>query len=65
MSDAREVFASGTAAGVGPIESLTHEGREVVFNNRKVGELSEKLLKTLKGIQYGLSEDKRGWMVAL
>jgi branched-chain amino acid aminotransferase len=65
MSEAREVFASGTAAGVGPIESLTHEGREVVFNNRQVGELSQKLLKTLKGIQYGLAEDKRGWMAAL
>ena len=65
LSDAREVFASGTAAGVGPLESITHEGREVVFNNRKVGELSQKLLRTLKGIQYGLSEDRRGWMVAL
>ena len=65
LSEAREVFASGTAAGVGPIESLTHEGREAVFNNRKVGELSQKLLKTLKGIQYGLLEDRRGWMTAL
>jgi branched-chain amino acid aminotransferase len=50
---------------VGPIESLTHEGREVVFNNRKVGELSQKLLKTLKSIQYGLIEDRHGWMTAL
>ncbi|OHD21948.1 MAG: branched-chain-amino-acid transaminase [Spirochaetes bacterium GWB1_66_5] len=65
LSEAREVFASGTAAGVGPIESLTHEGREVVFNNRQVGELSQKLLKTLKGIQYGLLEDRRGWMTAV
>jgi branched-chain amino acid aminotransferase len=65
LSGAREVFATGTAAGVGYIESITHEGREVVFNNRRIGELAEKLLKTLKGIQYGVSEDKRGWMMAL
>ena len=65
LADAREVFATGTAAGVGYIESITHEGREVVFNNRRIGELAEKLLKTLKGIQYGVSEDRRGWMAAL
>jgi branched-chain amino acid aminotransferase len=65
LADAREVFATGTAAGVGYIESITHEGREVVFNNRRIGELAEKLLKTLKSIQYGVNEDRRGWMVAL
>jgi branched-chain amino acid aminotransferase len=65
LSDGREVFATGTAAGVGYIESITHEGREVVFNNRRIGELAARLLKTLKGIQYGVLEDRRGWMVAV
>jgi branched-chain amino acid aminotransferase len=65
LADAREVFATGTAAGVSHFESLTHEGREVVFNNRRMGELAARLLKNLKEIQYGVSEDRRGWMVAV
>jgi len=65
LADAREVFATGTAAGVSHFESITHEGREVVFSNRRMGELAEKLLKALKGIQYGVSEDPRGWMTSL
>lgn len=65
LSDAVEVFATGTAAGVSPFESLTHNGRETVFNNRRVGELSAYLLKSLKEIQYGVSEDRYGWMRAL
>jgi branched-chain amino acid aminotransferase len=65
QADGREVFATGTAAGVGYIESITHDGREVVFNNHRMGELAGKLLKSLKEIQYGVSEDRRGWMAAL
>jgi len=65
LADAREVFATGTAAGVSHFESLTHEGREVVFNNRRMGELAARLLKNLKEIQYGVSEDRRGWMVSV
>lgn len=58
----RECFVSGTAAGVTPIQSLTHEGRKKVFNNDRVGELSRELRDTLKGIQYGTLEDSKGWM---
>ena len=65
FSDAVEFFASGTAAGVTYFESLTHEGKEVVFADGKIGEFSVHALKTLKGIQYGLIEDKYGWMVAV
>jgi branched-chain amino acid aminotransferase len=57
-----ECFVSGTAAGITPIESLTHEGRETVFCNRAVGDLTRTLLKTLKGIQYGAIPDTHGWM---
>jgi branched-chain amino acid aminotransferase len=65
FSEATEVFATGTAAGVSPIESITHQGREVVFNERRTGELSAYLLKTLKGIQYGTLPDRHGWMFAV
>ncbi len=60
--NATECFVAGTAAGVSYIESLTHEGKEVVFADRKMGELTRSLLKSLKGIQYGALPDAHGWM---
>ncbi|OQY38279.1 MAG: branched chain amino acid aminotransferase [Spirochaetaceae bacterium 4572_7] len=62
MKDAVEVFVTGTAAGVAHLESLTYNGVERAFNNRIIGELTLKLQSTLKGIQYGVIEDKHGWM---
>ncbi len=64
FSNARDCFVSGTAAGITPIESLTHEGREVRFCGGSGGELTRELLKTLKGIQYGAVRDTHGWMFA-
>ena len=63
FSKARECFVAGTAAGITPIESITHEGREVVFADRRTGEMTRTLLKTLKGIQYGALPDTHGWMM--
>jgi branched-chain amino acid aminotransferase len=63
MDQGAEVFVTGTAAGVTPIESVTHKGRESVFNGRKPGPLTVDLRKKLKGIQYGALPDTRGWMV--
>jgi len=65
LAEAKEIFATGTAAGVSHFESLTHDGKETVFGDRRMGELASYLLKTLKEIQYGVSEDRYGWMTAL
>jgi branched-chain amino acid aminotransferase len=62
LSDAKECFFSGTAAGVSFVESVTHKGKTAKFGT-KPGELTVKLQAELKGIQYGTVEDKRGWMV--
>jgi branched-chain amino acid aminotransferase len=62
FSNARECFVAGTAAGITSIESLSHEGREVAFGARTIGEVTHDLLKTLKGIQYGALPDVHGWM---
>ena len=62
FSKARECFVAGTAAGITSIESITHEGTEALFCDRKVGEVTRDLLKTLKGIQYGAVADTHGWM---
>jgi branched-chain amino acid aminotransferase len=63
FADARECFVTGTAAGIAFIESITHKGRTVVFNNGRMGDTTRSLLLTLKGIQYGAIEDRFGWMV--
>ena len=63
LSEGRELFATGTAAGVTYFESLTHKGRTVCFGNGTMGEVAAHLLTNLKGIQYGILPDTRGWMV--
>jgi branched-chain amino acid aminotransferase len=61
MTDVKECFVTGTAAGLTPIESVTHNGKEAVFNNRQPGETAVKIQKTLKGMQYGAINDTKNW----
>jgi branched-chain amino acid aminotransferase len=63
LAEAKECFVSGTAAGATPIESLTWQGKKVVFNGGKTGELTAEIRDTLKGIQYGKLPDTKGWLV--
>ncbi len=65
MEEAREVFVSGTAAGISYIESITHKNKTVVFSKGHIGEITRLLRKTLKGIQYGAIEDKFEWMMEI
>ena len=60
FSEAKECFVSGTAAGATPISSITWKGKKVSFGCP--GELGSELQKTLKGIQYGLLPDTKGWL---
>ncbi len=62
MNDAKECFVTGTAAGVNPIHSLTHKGIKKDFTKGKAGELTTSLMLELKGIQYGIKEDRHNWM---
>jgi len=64
LSDAKECFFSGTAAGCSFVESVTHEGVTAKFGT-KPGELTTKLQHALKGIQYGVVADKSAWMAAV
>ena len=58
-----EVFATGTAAVISPVGELFWDGKSLVINDNKIGELSQKLYDELYGIQTGEIEDKRGWTV--
>ena len=48
-----EAFGTGTAAVISPVGQLYYKGEEVVINNFKTGELTQKLYDTLTGIQWG------------
>ncbi len=63
MSESKEAFVTGTAAGATSIESITHRGKTAQFTDGKVGEITKLIQKTLKGIQYGAAEDRHNWMV--
>ncbi|MDR0998862.1 MAG: branched-chain-amino-acid transaminase [Treponema sp.] len=63
LEETRECFVSGTAAGATPITSLTFGKKKAVFNQGKVGELTVHIRDTLKGIQYGILLDTKGWLV--
>lgn len=65
LSEATECFVTGTAAGVSYLESITHQGKTAVFNGGKIGDLTQELRKTLRGIQYGAVEDSHGWLYSV
>ncbi|ULQ60719.1 aminotransferase class IV [Brucepastera parasyntrophica] len=58
-----ECFVTGTAAGITPIESITVDEKEIQFTGG--GELGKKLQSRLKGIQYGIEKDTRGWNITV
>ncbi len=57
-----EVFATGTAAVISPIGSLTYKGDTITINRNKIGSLTKKLYDTITGIQYGTIEDPFEWI---
>lgn len=57
-----EAFGTGTAAVISPVGQLYYKGEEIVINNFKTGDLTQKLYDTLTGIQWGRLEDKYGWV---
>lgn len=58
-----EAFGTGTAAVISPIGELNWNDNIMIINNRKIGELSQKLYDTISGIQTGKLEDKYSWTV--
>ncbi|WP_340002121.1 branched-chain amino acid aminotransferase [Oceanobacillus sp. FSL K6-0127] len=57
-----EAFGSGTAAVISPIAQLSWEGKDMVINGGKTGEVSQKVYDTITGIQYGKLEDPFNWI---
>lgn len=63
LDEAVECFVTGTAAGITPLGSLTHEGRTSNFQSLAPDSVSNILLKELKSTQFGAQDDFYGWMV--
>ena len=53
-----EAFGTGTAAVISPVGQLYYKGEEVIINDFKTGDLTQKLYDTLTGIQWGRLEIK-------
>jgi branched-chain amino acid aminotransferase len=56
-----EVFGAGTAAVISPVGELKYGQETVIFNQGKIGEISQKFYDIITGIQYGQRPDPYGW----
>ena len=52
----------GTAAVISPVGKIVDHGKEIVFGMEKMGETTEKLYNTLRGIQMGELPAPEGWI---
>ncbi|MGH1372429.1 MAG: branched-chain amino acid aminotransferase [Cellvibrionaceae bacterium] len=60
-----EAALSGTAAVLTPVGTLLHKGQEYPVGNGKAGATTAKLRQALNDIQWGLAEDKHGWLTSV
>ncbi len=60
-----EAFGTGTAAVISPMGELNWCGKNIVINDGKIGEISQKLYDYITGIQSGIIEDTMGWTVEI
>ena len=68
LSDAVELFATGTAAGLVPIHGICYQKQIYQLPSAEMPKqesMSVRLQKQLKGIQYGLLPDPYGWIVKI
>jgi branched-chain amino acid aminotransferase len=60
-----EVFGTGTAASISPVDSLGIKGEKIVIGDGGVGPVSAQLLQRLTDIQYGRAADPWGWTLTV
>jgi branched-chain amino acid aminotransferase len=61
----REVWGTGTAAGISPVAELGYIGRRLLINGGQIGDLTRRLSDALQAIQYGMAPDLHEWMLDL
>ena len=60
-----EVFGSGTAAVISPVDKLRYKDEVMTIGDGNIGEISQKLYDTITGIQWGKIDDPFGWRTTL
>ncbi len=61
----QEIFGTGTAAVISPVNELKWNDKIIVPGDGNVGKLSQKLYDYITGVQYGLLPDDFGWVTEL
>ena len=56
-----DAFGAGTAATIAPVGSISFNGEEYFLSDPKVRQFSQRVLKELDAIKYGVIEDIHGW----
>ena len=62
LGDFAECGLCGTAAVISPVGKIVDHGKEICYGMEKMGPITEKLYKTLVGIQMGEIEAPEGWI---
>lgn len=57
-----EAFGCGTAAVISPVGKLSFREQEYLINDNQSGPVARHLYDELTGIQYGVKEDRFGWV---
>ncbi|GAB4852426.1 hypothetical protein Ancab_016621 [Ancistrocladus abbreviatus] len=64
LIEADEVFCTANAVGVAPVGSITYQGKRVQYST-DANTVTKQLLLTFAGIQTGLNDDKKAWIVEI
>ncbi len=65
MKDLTECFGTGTAAVISHVGKLHYMGKELVINNMEMGEITNKIYKTLTDLQLTGKDDSFNWSIKL
>ncbi len=58
----KECFGSGTAAVISPVGLITYQGKDMVVNGGKMGEITSYLYDIITGMQSERYPDEFGWV---
>ena len=62
LSEFAECGLCGTAAVISPVGKIVDHGKEICYGMERMGEITEKLYNTLRGIQMGELPAPKGWI---
>ncbi|WP_456385640.1 branched-chain amino acid aminotransferase [Desulfolithobacter sp.] len=62
-STLKEAFGTGTAAVISPVGELCYRERNIVINDGRTGELSQRFFDELQALQRGFRDDVHNWLV--